>query len=397
MANILLVDDDLSLLEVGKVFLEESSEHRIITVNSANDALEHIGTTPIDVIVSDFQMPLMDGIELLKAIRGLKVTVPFILFTGKGREEVVIEAINEGADFYIKKDTDVRTQYAQLLHTIDQALMRKEAEEAVEYNLHLFKQLMENTADLVAVLDKNGLFEYVSPTVKKILGYDEDEIIGRHGFNLIKPEMIELAINIDKGFPSPFRNRWTNVEVKRKDGTWATLEVIAKLFERGGRTKTIIDARDVTDKVAKDRQLKNQLDEISALHEIIHKGKQRKAFGGIKFDFVKRELTMSPIAMQVLGLEDIKVEVNAALLKSLVHPEDRWVLADLSRYSNVSEEPFEVVFRVICPNGETRLINSVTNMIHGEHGEPLYLVGQINDVTAMTNLHNKLLAMRGGQ
>jgi PAS domain S-box-containing protein len=397
MAIILLVDDDEQLLEIGKEFLEEGSGHLIITANSAKKALSHVGRTPIDVIVSDFQMPEMDGIELLRAIKVLNDNVPFILFTGKGREEVVIEAINQGADFYIKKDTDVRSQYAQLLHTIDQALLRKEAENAVDYNLSLFKQLMENTADLVVVVDKNGIVEYVSPSIKKVLGYIEEEIIGRQGYDFINPEMKEYTNQFDIENPAPFRDRWTFFEVMRKDGTWATLEVITKLFERGGKTKTIIDARDVTEKVAKDNQLKKQLDEIGALHEIVHKGQQEKFFGGVRYDFSKKELTLSPIAKRVLGLDDYDGEIDVALIKNLIHPEDGWVLSDVTRYSTGSAEPFEVIYRVICSNGETRIINSVTNMICGENGDPLYLVGQINDLTPMMRLQEKLMMLRGNQ
>ena len=59
-----------------------------------------------EVIVSDYQMPGMNGIEFLKRLRSQLGHIPFILFTGRGREEVAIEALNCGADFYLQKGGD---------------------------------------------------------------------------------------------------------------------------------------------------------------------------------------------------------------------------------------------------------------------------------------------------
>ena len=63
-------------------------------------------------------MPEMDGIAFLKAVRQRYGDVPFILFTGRVREDVVIEAINNGVDFYLQKGGEVKAQFAELSHQI---------------------------------------------------------------------------------------------------------------------------------------------------------------------------------------------------------------------------------------------------------------------------------------
>ena len=70
-------------------------------------------------------MPVMDGIEFLKKVRMDFKDIPFILFTGRGREEVVIEAINCGADFYLQKGGAPRAQFSELSHKIRQAIRNK--------------------------------------------------------------------------------------------------------------------------------------------------------------------------------------------------------------------------------------------------------------------------------
>ena len=100
-SQILYVDDEPALLEIGKAFLERSGECKVETSQSAYEALDTLHISRFDAIISDYQMPGMDGLEFLKTIRDdphLK-EIPFILFTGRGREEVVIEALNHGADF----------------------------------------------------------------------------------------------------------------------------------------------------------------------------------------------------------------------------------------------------------------------------------------------------------
>ena len=59
-------------------------------------------------------MPDMNGIEFLKKVRASGNTIPFVLFTGRGREEVVIEALNEGANFYLQKGGEPKSQFAEL-------------------------------------------------------------------------------------------------------------------------------------------------------------------------------------------------------------------------------------------------------------------------------------------
>ncbi len=114
MISALYVDDEPALLELGKIFLERAGDIRVDTVASAPEALIKIRSATYDIIISDYQMPGMDGIALLKIIRSEYPALPFIIFTGKGREDVVIEALNGGADHYIQKGGDQKSQFAEL-------------------------------------------------------------------------------------------------------------------------------------------------------------------------------------------------------------------------------------------------------------------------------------------
>jgi CheY-like chemotaxis protein len=110
----LLVDDDLLFLELSKTFLEIF--HRITsdTANSAREALTKLDKDSYDVIVSDYDMPFIDGIKFLRTIRNKKISIPFILFTGFGKEEIMHLAIENGANSVIQKTSNPKVQYSEL-------------------------------------------------------------------------------------------------------------------------------------------------------------------------------------------------------------------------------------------------------------------------------------------
>ncbi|MDD1685043.1 MAG: response regulator, partial [Methanoregula sp.] len=131
MFTILYVDDEPGLLEVGKLFLEQSGQFSVETATSATQALEVLHSRHYDAIISDYQMPGMDGIEFLKRVRSSGNTIPFIIFTGRGREEIVIQALNEGADFYLQKGGEPVSQFTELTHKVRQAVQQRMAEATI--------------------------------------------------------------------------------------------------------------------------------------------------------------------------------------------------------------------------------------------------------------------------
>ncbi len=188
MARILYVDDDQGLLEIGKAFLELSSDFVVDMATSVREAHEALRRTRYDAVVSDFQMPEMDGIEFLRSLRSQGNKVPFVLFTGKGREEVVITALNCGADFYLQKGGEPTSLFKELEHVIRDAVSHRQAEDALRTSearyRHLFRNLGEAVGIYRYVLDENDEvvdFAYVdlNPTLLRTLGRSEEELYGK--------------------------------------------------------------------------------------------------------------------------------------------------------------------------------------------------------------------------
>ena len=123
-------------------------------------------------------MPEMDGIEFLRYLSPPLQYVPFILFTGKGREEVAIDALNSGADFYLQKGGEPKSQFAELQNKIRQAVKRRQAEAALLESEEKYRDLVENLNDILFTVDTRGTITYISPMISQF-GYTPGQVIGK--------------------------------------------------------------------------------------------------------------------------------------------------------------------------------------------------------------------------
>jgi len=157
MISVLYVDDDPVLLDIGKLYLEQSGTIQVDILESATTALEKIRTTRYDAVVSDFQMPEMDGIEFLKAVRAEYPFLPFIIFSGKAREDIIIEALNNGADHYTQKGGDPRPQFTDLIHKIERSVERKQAQDTIIHLSRLNAVLSSTNRAVLRIRNRTAL------------------------------------------------------------------------------------------------------------------------------------------------------------------------------------------------------------------------------------------------
>lgn len=175
--RVLVVDDEEVLLDLCKIFLERGGSFQVDTVISAADALQEMSLTAYDAIVSDYEMPQMNGVEFLKVVRGSGNTVPFIIFTGRGREEVVIEALNNGADFYLQKGGDPKAQFAELSSKLHHAIRQKKAETSLEDEREQLLSIFDSMEQMIYVSDVDTYeILYVNKYLKNIL---QKEVVGK--------------------------------------------------------------------------------------------------------------------------------------------------------------------------------------------------------------------------
>jgi len=179
MARVLVVDDEPAFLELTRAWLERSGDMQIDTVTSPVQGLRMLTETRYDVIVSDYEMPEMDGIAFLKEIRRQGMAIPFIIFSGRGREEVIIDALNNGADFYLRKGGVPSAQFAELRNMILQAGARRQAEAEVQLAGDMYRSIFEHTGAATFIIEDDMTVSLVNSGFTDLTGYRQEEVEGR--------------------------------------------------------------------------------------------------------------------------------------------------------------------------------------------------------------------------
>jgi PAS domain S-box-containing protein len=185
--RVLHVDDEPNFAETTAAFLEQKHEQfDIETVTSPSDGFQRLEESTFDCIVSDHDMPGQNGIEFLEGIREEYPDLPFILYTGKGSEEIASDAISAGVTDYLQKKGGT-SQYTVLANRIRNAVDNYRARTELaerEQRLNLF---FEQSPLGVVEWDENFDFVRVNDAAEEILGYTEVELVG-NSWEMIVPE-----------------------------------------------------------------------------------------------------------------------------------------------------------------------------------------------------------------
>jgi PAS domain S-box-containing protein len=270
--SVLHVDDDEAFLELAARFLEREDERFAIeTTTSVAAALDRIEAGGVDCVVSDYDMPGTTGIEFLEAVRERWPDLPFVLFTGKGSEEVASDAITAGVTDYLRKRTG-RECYALLANRLRNAVERRRSQRELAERKRRLETLISNLPGVVyrCANEPGWPMEYVEGECESLVGYPARAIeSGRlsWGEDIVHPvdrerlwEAVQDAMAADEPFELTYRIvdgdgtlRWLwerGRPVHDDAGEIETLEgFITDITERKRREVALREQREFTEAV----------------------------------------------------------------------------------------------------------------------------------------------------
>jgi len=251
--RVLHVDDEPGFAELAGEFLEREDDRiEVLTAADADAGLEVLAGERVDCVVSDYDMPGRNGIEFLEAVRADHPELPFVLFTGKGSEEVASEAFSAGATDYLQKEGG-SDQYTLLANRVLNYVETATAEAQRKRQLNAIEAAREG----IAILDEDGEFIFVNEAYTDLYGYDREEILGSH-WSLVYPDD-EVSFGTDVVLPTVDEaGSWHGESVgERADGSTFTEEHTVVATDEGEFVCTV---RDVSDRKQRERAL-------AALHD----------------------------------------------------------------------------------------------------------------------------------
>ena len=258
--QILHVDDDPDMTDLTAAFLENHDERFSITAEtSVGDGLARLAGDDFDCIVSDYDMPETDGLTFLQQVRSEDEEIPFILFTGKGSEEIASDAISEGVTDYLQKGSGT-DKYELLANRIENVVEQYRAELALEETQQRFSKLLGHSTDVISILDAQGTFQYLTPSSEQILGYKPEEMIGEQAFEFAHPD--DRAEAVEKFFQAvddPDVQPTVEFRFQRKDGSWIILESRGRnLLDDPHVEGFVVNSRDVTENRHREADLRDE-------------------------------------------------------------------------------------------------------------------------------------------
>jgi PAS domain S-box-containing protein len=213
-STVVCVDDDRMVLDLLTTMLARVGEFTVEGFTDPRAALRRIREGGVHCVVSDYEMPGLDGLELLERSREFDPGLPFIVYTGRGSEEVAVEAISRGATDYVRKEQDT-TQYALLGHRIEAAVARYHAEREIARRL----EVVEIDREGICIVRPDGTIEYANGSYLDLYGYRADELFDAE-WRLLHPSAEVERIRSDALPVVEERGEWTGESVgRRADGT----------------------------------------------------------------------------------------------------------------------------------------------------------------------------------
>ena len=375
--RILYIDDEPDLLAIGKSYLEQFKEFFVDPIDNPLTALKKLQKETYHAIVSDNEMPGMSGIELLIQIRKSGNNIPFIILTEKGREEVALEALNKGADFYLLKGDNLQTQFAELEHQIRHAVLLRNAEAQILDHERREFDIINFLPDATFAIDTNGVVIAWNRAMEQITGVLSTDMLGKGNYEYAipiyhtrRPLLIDYVLFEDPDILSYYPKVQREGKTLSAEGSspvlfngkgayiWFTA---TPLYDSHGSVIGAIESiRDITQRYQVEEQLRESKADLLA---IIENTDDIIALYDLEIRLLVFNKACRDIYHDLFG-----IEIYKGLYTLDLFPESQksfWI-ANNSRA--LAGESFSSEFSIPSPNGQVKFFELFFNPIRNENG-----------------------------
>ncbi|WP_424004084.1 response regulator [Haloarcula salina] len=323
----LVVDDSDFFAEMTADTLTQEHDIDAVAATGASEALERLESGGFDCVVSDYEMPEMDGLELLDEIRRDNPSIPFILLTGRGDEETASAAIAAGvADYLLKLEVVEDKQYGRLANRIENVVSQDRTRKK-------FESLVADSPDGIAHLTIDGQILSVNPSMADRLGADTSILADRNLRDVMDPEVADQRI--EAGRQVVETGEATRSEDAVGDRHYQNQYIPVDSYRESDTFQLV--SRDITDRVERQRKLERQNERL-------------EEFASVVSHDLRNPLNVAQGAVDLLDVPD---EENADLVDKIDRSLDRMgcIIEDvltLARQGRTVDDPQEAELETLA-------------------------------------------------
>ena len=260
--HILHLEDEPDFAElVRSMFEQDHLEADIRRVGDRASFKQQLEAGTYDAIISDYHLPSFTGLEAMAMAKKRCPLTPFILVSGTIGEQAAIDSLKAGATDYILKQQPERLPSA-VRRAVKEAAERaklREAELELARREKYFRTLTENSLDILCIINREGNVAHTSASVKNVLGYAPEELLGHPAFALVHAEDLPRAQEaFQLALDHPERTIKIQLRYKTRDGNWRRLELVGNNRLADPDINGIVaNCRDVTDRWRAEEELRD--------------------------------------------------------------------------------------------------------------------------------------------
>jgi PAS domain S-box-containing protein len=260
---------------------------------------------------------------------------------------------------------------------------RKRAEDELRQSEERFRTFVDHATDAFLLLDDDWTLLDVNRQACDGLGYSREELIGKHksdfDVGLDDASIQRLKQRMLAGEAITFETRH-----RRKDGTSFPVEVRVGQFEQDGR-RFLCLVRDITERKRAEEGLRASQAKLEAAQRIAHVGWWER-------DFTTGHVSLSDEVCRIFGVQPLELPHWQERWLKLIHPEDRPRAAEAAAAALRGDARYDVEYRVVRPDGGTRIVHSQGDVTWDDSGRPLRQFGVLQDITVLRQAEKELRA-----